>query len=124
MKLGEKLNFIIKKKGMTVNQVAIEANVPPSSLYSIIQRNSTKVEIGSFIRICNVLDCKPEDFSDEILAASNRDSTPILSNDEKQLINYYRNFNEEGRNQLMQQAIILSKVDEYKKCFDIEQDIG
>ena len=66
MKLGEKLNLIIKQNGKTINQVATEANVPPSSLYSIIQRNSTKIEIDAFIRICNVLNCKPENFSSEV----------------------------------------------------------
>lgn len=113
MKLGEKLNLIIKQKGMTINQVAVEANIPPSSLYSIIRRNSTKVEIDSFIRICNILDCKPEDFSEEILEATN--IFAALTADEKTLLDGYRSFNNKGKEKLLDILSDMMHLDRYKK---------
>ncbi len=120
MKLGEKLNLLIKQKNMTVNQVAVEANVPPSSLYSIIQRNSTKVDIDSFIRICNVLACKPEDFSDEILKVSlpeNIQVNNIIMSDEKQLLEYYRSFNSDGKEEALKRLSEMAQLEQYKKGF-------
>ena len=106
---------MIKQKGMTVNQVAVEANVPPSSLYSIIQRNSTKVEIDSFIRICNILGCKPEDFSGEILAASTL--PPGLSEQEEKILSEYRELDYFGR-----KAVDELLATEYERCTAPDED--
>ena len=120
MKLGEKLNLTIKQKGMTINQVAIAAKVPQSSLYSIIQRNSTKVDIDSFIRICNVLVCKPEDFAEEILEAS--DNITDLTKEEKMLLDGYRSLNDEGKERLLETAFDMTQIDRYKKSHEHKMD--
>lgn len=115
MKLGEKLNIIIKQNKMSINQVATEANVPPSSLYSIIQRNSTKVDVDAFIRICKVLGCKPEDFSNEILEAAGKQEQPLVTANEARLLDYYRCFNKEGQEKLIDIASDMAQLERYKK---------
>lgn len=48
-----------------------------------------------------------------------------LNLDEKELLTIYNSLNLDGQAQLMQQARNLTKIDEYKKGFDIdEQNIG
>lgn len=66
MGIGDKLQYLIKEKDTNVNELAIRANVSPSTLYSIIKRNNTKVDIDVLIRICRVLGVPAEYFSDEV----------------------------------------------------------
>lgn len=52
------------------------------------------------------------------------EKTLDCSANQKELITIYDDLNSDGQSQLMQQARNLSKIDEYKKCSDSEQDIG
>ncbi len=65
MGIGDKLQKLISQKNTNVNELSINANVSPSTLYSIIKRNNTKVDIDVLIRISNILGVPVEFFSDE-----------------------------------------------------------
>ena len=123
MSFGKKLKQKMDEKGIKQSDLSKAANVPKTTLSSMINRDNTNVDINVLIRICKILNCRPEDFSDEILSAANQDSLPILCDDEKNLLDYYRNFNNEGKKKLLEYATDLSEMDKYKKCSDIEQDI-
>lgn len=64
MGIGNKLQKLIDEKKTNVNELAGRANVSPSTLYSIIKRDNTKVDIDVLIAICKVLGVPVEYFSD------------------------------------------------------------
>lgn len=66
MGIGDKLQQLISQKNTNVNELSVQAKVSPSTLYSIIKRNNTKVDIDILIRISNILGVPVEFFSDEI----------------------------------------------------------
>ncbi|MCM1061963.1 MAG: helix-turn-helix transcriptional regulator [Eubacterium sp.] len=115
MGIGKKLSDKINQKGLTKKQVAEAAQVPATTLYSIIQRDNTKVEIDAFLRICDVLGCAPEDFANDIPKNITQNSD-ILTSDEKKLLDTYRNFNDEGKEKLLDTASDMAQLDRYKKC--------
>ena len=55
MGIGDKLQQLISQKNTNVNELSVQAKVSPSTLYSIIKRNNTKVDIDILIRISNIL---------------------------------------------------------------------
>ena len=56
MGIGSILSALIDEKGSNVNKVALEASISPQTLYSMIRRDSMKVDIEVLIRVCRVLD--------------------------------------------------------------------
>lgn len=124
MGFGKKLKQKMDEKGIKQSDLSKAANVPKTTLSSMINRDNTNVDINVLIRICKILNCRPEDFSDEILAASNQDSAHFLSNNEQQLLDYYRNFNDKGQQEALKRIEEMSDLDKYKKCSDTEQDVG
>ncbi len=114
MGIGKKLAEKIEQKGLTKKQVAEAAGVPPSTLYSIIQRDNTKVEIDAFLRICDILQCAPEYFASDIPTKAPQIGD-IITNDEKQLLNFYRNFNDEGKEEAQKRLSEMAELSKYKK---------
>lgn len=64
MGIGSKLKKLIEEKNTNVNALANRAKVKPSTLYSIIERDNTKVDIELLIAIAKVLGVSVEYFSD------------------------------------------------------------
>ena len=87
MGLGKKLTDIIASRNLKVTQVAQMADVPASTLYSIIDRDNKKVDIDVLIRICKALDVS----TDYILQNDDVAETIVLYNHEKKVITAYRN---------------------------------
>ncbi len=53
-------------QGVKAADMASATGIPYTTLSSLISRDSTKVDIDVLIKICNFLDCSPEDFSSEV----------------------------------------------------------
>ena len=68
---GKMLLEKMEEKGIKQSDLARAANIPKSTLSSIINRDNTRVEIDAFLRICKILECVPEDFSEEIVKTKN-----------------------------------------------------
>lgn len=73
MGIGNKLSDLLKKRNMTVTELARRVDVAPTTIYSIIQRNNKKVDIDVLLNIADVLGVNAEYFRDSekptILAA-------------------------------------------------------
>ena len=67
MGIGYKLKKLIDEKNTNVNALANRANVKPTTLYSIIDRDNTKVDIDVLIAIAKVLGVPVEYFSDNFV---------------------------------------------------------
>lgn len=64
MGIGNKLEDLLKKRKMTVTELARRIDVAPTTIYSIIQRNNKKVDIDVLLDIADVLGVDAEYFRD------------------------------------------------------------
>ena len=64
MGIGAKLKKLIEDRNTNVSALAKRANVAPTTLYSIIDRDNNKVDIELLINIANILGVSVEYFSD------------------------------------------------------------
>lgn len=119
MGFGKKLEEIMLKKGIKQVELSKAAKIPKTTLSSIINRDNTRVEIDAFLRICKVLDCSPEYFSDDIDLIKKNSLEP-LSSIEQNIIIIYRSLNDKGKNQLFEQVVNLSELKKYKKDSEIK----
>ena len=76
MGIGYKLKKLIEKRNTNVNALANRVNVKPTTLYSIIERDNTKVDIDVLIAIAKVLAVPVEYFSDNYVPADSYYSNP------------------------------------------------
>lgn len=119
MGFGKKLEEKMAQKGMKQIDLSKAANIPKTTLSSIIKRDNTRVEIDAFLRICEVLNCRPEDFSEEIGSNEKKSFLPLL-NEEEEIIKIYRNFNDNGKKKILEYASDLSEIIKYKKGNEIK----
>lgn len=104
MGIGNKLDTLLKERGMTVTELARRVDVAPTTIYSIIQRNNKKVDIDVLIKIARILGVNTEYFSD--------------SNDEPSYdTEYYLN------QQTAEMAEFLMHNPEYKVLFDASRKV-
>lgn len=65
MGIGKKLAEIIEQKNTNVNELANRTGITPSTIYSIIKRDNTKVDIQVLISLCEALNVKVDIFYQE-----------------------------------------------------------
>ncbi len=61
MGIGARLKEIIDDRGTNVNQISKQTDISPMTIYSIIKRDNTKVDIEILLKICKVLNVSVED---------------------------------------------------------------
>lgn len=97
MGIGTKLTKLMKEQNTNANELSTKADVPAQTIYSLIRRDASKVDIDSLIKIAHALDVTAEYFcSDEIETSSIINSTEISSSDLK-LINKYHDLDSFGQ---------------------------
>lgn len=114
MGFGKKLQEKMDRKGIKQIDLVNAVGIPKTTLSSMLSRDNTKVDIDVFLKICKVLDCSPEDFSEEIISAHEELPVPLRS-DEKQLLNLYNSMNEEGKEKAIERLEEMALLDRYKK---------
>ncbi len=99
MGIGARLKEIIDEKGTNVNQIAKQTSTSPMTIYSIIKRDNTKVDIDILLKICNALNISVEDIYQPNFKSDNNGnvsktmqsvSNINLSEDETELVNLFR----------------------------------
>ncbi len=65
MGIGIKLSELMKQRGTNVNELAQKVGVAPTTIYSMVKRDSKKADIGLLVRIAQELGVTAEYFSDE-----------------------------------------------------------
>ncbi len=97
--IGNILKQILEEKNISVSELSKKTNINIQTLYSIIKRNNTKVDIAILLKICDVLNVDIERFyGDYIKEKSNRNI--VLSTDEIEIIITYRKLTEDGKNKV------------------------
>ena len=66
MGIGTKLTMLMKKQNTNANELSIKSGVPAQTIYSLIRRDASKVDIDSLIKIARALGVTADYFgSDE-----------------------------------------------------------
>lgn len=91
MGIGKTLSNILKEKNVSVTDLARNINIPPTTIYSIIDRNNMKIDISVLLSICKSLDVDIEVFYRDYLDEEQKSSiTNAFTDSEKKLITQYR----------------------------------
>lgn len=69
MGIGSKLTKIMKEQNTNANELAAKANVPAQTVYSLIRRDASKVDIDTLIKIARALGVTAEYFCSEDVEA-------------------------------------------------------
>lgn len=88
MGFSERLKQIMSDRNVSAKQLSADSDTPLSTIYSILQRDSSRVDINSVIRIAHALEIT----ADELLETElGKYKPPVsLSGLELELINRYR----------------------------------
>lgn len=65
MGIGNKLEKLLEEHELTVAELSRLSGVPQTTIYSVIQRNSKKIDINALISISRQLGVAPEYFGDD-----------------------------------------------------------
>lgn len=120
MGIGAKLTQLMKELGTNTNELAKKAGVPAATIYSLIRRDASKVDIDSLIKIARTLGVTADYFcSDEIILETTSIINPLSLN-EKHLLEIYRKLNLEGQKELVKRANELYELG-YTLKGDVEE---
>lgn len=89
MGYGKKLKGILKDKDVSVRQLALECNIPPTTIYSLIQRDAS-IRYDFALKISNALDIPVGSICDDLPNANltSGDHSMIIDIDH-QTANYF-----------------------------------
>lgn len=109
MGIGDKLNALLLENDSNPNKLSEETGISPSTIYSIIKRNNTKVDLSVLQTIADKFDVSLEYFADR---GPNSSSKPIFftSESEKSHIKKYRLIDQIGK-----EAVDAVLCTEYKR---------
>lgn len=94
MGFGKLLDQKMQEKEIKQAELAAAVGIPKTTLNSIIQRDNNKIEIETFLKMCDYLGCDPDefynDFRKEKAEHIKRTSCDDITSHERELINAYR----------------------------------
>lgn len=91
MGIGNKLDELLKKRNMTVTELARRIGVAPTTIYSIIQRNNKKVDIDVLLNIADILGVDADYFRDSekpVTIAAHFDGTEFTEEELDEIRNF------------------------------------
>ncbi len=93
MGIGKDLNELLEQKNIRVADLSRLANIPASTIYSILRRDNLKIEIDVLFKLCDVLNVAPEYFYNKQRA----DNKLRLNPEEMNIIKKFRQLNADGK---------------------------
>lgn len=90
MGIGKTLSEILSEQNRNPNELAERIGESSSTIYSIIRRDNTKVDISVLARICEELNVDMERFYSDYIQDKAQSNQLHLSDHEKQVILAYR----------------------------------
>lgn len=88
--IGITLKRILNERGMNINELSRRTGIPPQTLYSVIRRDSMRIDFDTLIRICDEMDIPVEMFC-------NRRSPGLPDTEEWNMVLRYRRLDDHGR---------------------------
>jgi transcriptional regulator with XRE-family HTH domain len=118
MGIGKTLSAILDEKGTNPNELAEKTKIAPTTIYSIIKRDNTKVDIEVLIKICRALNVDIERFYQEYMTESELKAKQPdkLKYNEQRLLDLFRQLDEVQQNMILERAQTLVDLNnEYKE---------
>lgn len=115
MGIGNTLNQLIKLRGTNVNELSQKIGVAPTTIYSLIKRDSKKVDIEILIKLSKALNVTAEYFYNCEMA----DNT--LNNKETILLEHYNKLNEKGKDEAIKRVSELTEINKYTELEDYNE---
>ena len=95
--VGTKLEQLLKERNMRVAELSRRTGISPSTLYSLIQRDTKGMDIDILLKICHALNVTPEVFgSPEVAHKQDPRKEDLMAK--------YSQLNNEGISLLIQRA--------------------
>ena len=117
MGIGKILSDLLDEKNTNPNELSKMTGVPPMTIYSIIKRDNTKVDITSLARICKALDVPMERFyQDYISEQKSHEEIFDFSYSEKQMVQKYRKLDDDGK-----EFVDIVIDHELKRCTTLQE---
>lgn len=123
MKIEEELKSLILERFKSVRAFAVAIDTPYSTINNIFSRGVSGAGISTIIPLCRALNLDVDALADDKIKFKDNILND-LSTDEKKLLKTYRNFNDDGKEKALERLSEMAELDKYKKCPDIEQEIG
>lgn len=130
-RLGEELKNGRKNKGYTQSMVAGLINVTPQNISSW-ELGKSKMDIDRYVQLCRLYDldyvktmqmCSPDTnlphFPIESYECNHSAITLTVTEQERELIDFFRELNTEGKDALLSQAETMTCMSKYKKCDEL-----
>ncbi len=116
MTIGEKIATRRKELGLTLEEIGSAVGVGKSTVKKWESGYIANMRRDKIAALAKILQLSPAEFiGDEAENTIPTQSDVILTSDEKRLLDYYRNFNEEGQEKLLDTASDMAQLDRYKK---------
>lgn len=129
MTAGEKIGNIAKAKKIPLRQIAIKAEIPYNTLYSIVSRKSNRINNNALLKIATALDVSvfelmdPEKCLDDFkkgvsepIDIQNPDiQKAFAENRENDLLCDFRKLNGEGQQKAIERVQELTEIPRYQK---------
>lgn len=109
MGIGTVLSDLLREKNTNAKALADQIGVTPSTIYSIIKRDNSKVEIDTLMKICKALDVSVEKFYDEYVSSK---PDEVFSEEEKTMMKDIRSLTEEQREVIGYQIKVFKEYNE------------
>lgn len=93
MNIGNKISEIMNEKGMNANELANQIGVTPSTIYSLIKRDGSRIDIDLLIKIAHALGMSVDLF----LGIGNPGSDPQYSPFDAQFLKAYHSASDEAK---------------------------
>lgn len=119
MGTGGNFGSYLKANHIRVSEVSKKSGVNKNTIYSFIKRDSDRIDVNLFIKICEAVGVKPEMFSE------NPQQNYVLTDEEKIIIEGYRKLSDEQKD-LIRRMIAFDEQrketpDELKKAKEIAE---
>lgn len=115
MRVEDELKALILERFKSVRAFAVAIDTPYSTINNIFTRGVGGAGISTIIPLCRALNLDVDALADEKIKYKDNLSDS-LSSDEQQLLSTYRNFNDEGKEKLLDTASDMAQLNRYKKC--------
>lgn len=128
MSIGKKIGDLIKQQGKTQKEIAEKAGITPQSLNNYISRDSARIDIQSFFKICDALSVDVAYFREDGIEDYYREhpnASPINdgnTNNEKELLSLFRKLDDRQQikfigkaEEIIKEMLADSSEDEYSK---------
>lgn len=116
MNTGEMIKHYRTRVGMSAETLAASIGVSPSTIYRYENNDIANMGIDKLKAIAQVLNTEAH----ILLGWEATKTESILSASEINLLNYFREFNEEGQEELIKYARLLASSGQYKKHSESE----